>query len=1057
MDAERRRVHERALCLQPPGAAYAHAMASAFCVCAYVCVCLCVCVCVCMCVCVCVCVCVYVCTQYTPPVVLDVDHVSADRMAVVGREFGPGGAGLLEAVWLARATDPGVRFRARNCTVAVPHVRVECDLPVGAGALLAWTIVIAGQASASPTSSYAVPVIESVACAPSPCDALSTTPGDAIVFTGSGFGPVMGGAVTGGAVTGGANLVGGAYGGAALSDGAAVVALGACTVTVESTTVVCVSPGGFGLGYVATVTVFGQTSAPARAPLAFGLPRIDRVSSDAPGGAALRVGAPTTVVVVGVNFGGRGALHLGGLPVPVGAPVAPNGNHTVLVFVVPALPAPLVGAPAVTVAIEIGGLRSNAVGAPVAAPALALEDPMTLDETLPTGCGAAVDFIITIQGANFGAAGAGVVVAVRASPSDSSDAVACVPCPGGVTDGSITCGTNATTGFLVVTLGALASEPVPFSINALLRPPVILSASNSTTGGPVLARTSGGDVVTLLGSSFHSGYEVYVWSGGRAGNWSAKDRAWLPRCAVAPPVTPSVMRCVMPAGVGTDLAFLMFARGRFGALSGRASYAPPSIAAVLLGPRGDWDVLPSAGGVVTLRGANFGPGGNATSVTVDGAPCPLVRAACSASVLVCAAPPGGSAKVAVRVSVGDQGVVVGVGYAAPIMYAVLPVTVPTRGGVNLTLIGDNFPPACPRVTFVPQPPLAPAVARVLECSYTRIIVLAPPGGGAVVVVRVEGPQAVEATGVFAYDAPRIVLATSASGSFAVDGFVLRLFGENLGAGGAAVTRAVGVGAGAGPCAVLSASDTEMTCAAPPGAGRGVDVAVTVLGRAAVLARAFSYDPPVVRGVVPSVLDVRIAQQVYVYGSNFFASALTVAVGGVACGVPVQLFNSSVIGCAATRTLRIGRPGVVVAVAGVSSAQFWVLAQCMRGYYGQPFDPACEPCPENAMCLGGAVDPIATAGFYRVSRTEFAACTPPSACLAVVPPTAAARAALIASTWVLTVTEDGGNMTTGNGTVVSNSSSTAGFRAPNCAVGYTSLLCATASAGGLQQLASVGAV
>jgi hypothetical protein len=135
--------------------------------------------------------------QYSPPVVLDVaaagggggDGDAGELFEVTGREFGPAGASYVGRVWLSQPAYPSIQFVASNCTVSVAFTQLLCVLPIGAGALLPWTVSIGGQLSSAPTSSYTPPSVTRIECTPSPCGALSTTPGDALVLSGTGFGP----------------------------------------------------------------------------------------------------------------------------------------------------------------------------------------------------------------------------------------------------------------------------------------------------------------------------------------------------------------------------------------------------------------------------------------------------------------------------------------------------------------------------------------------------------------------------------------------------------------------------------------------------------------------------------------------------------------------------------------------------------------------------------------------------------------------------------------------------------------------------------------------------
>ena len=103
--------------------------------------------------------------------------------------------------------------------------------------------------------------------------------------------------------------------------------------------------------------------------------------------------------------------------------------------------------------------------------------------------------------------------------------------------------------------------------------------------------------------------------------------------------------CRVPGGMGANLAVtvgLLTASGTF-------SYTPPSISS-----RSPTSGHFSAGYALTINGSNFGSAaaGIAASVTVDGAPCPVLSS--NDSLLVCSIPVGGIGSAIIRVNAGGQ-------------------------------------------------------------------------------------------------------------------------------------------------------------------------------------------------------------------------------------------------------------------------------------------------------------------------------------------------------------------------------------------------------------------
>ena len=931
--------------------------------------------------------------RYNAPVIIDVSIVG--RVATVdGRELGPAGGAYVGRVWMTLASNASVVFEVPGCTVVDAHVTMECPLPGGEGASLYWTLEVGGQASGRPSTSYEPPVISSVACAPSPCGALSTLPGvDVVTMRASGLGTATAGPA-------GESVVGGGFGGAALvvsggGGGSSLPLLGCAVVTPGLDAVVCRSPGGVGGGFGLRLTVLGQVSAPAPVVLAFAAPVILNAT-----GGPLRV-RDTVLVVHGRNLGGAGVLALAGVAVPAFG--TPNADHTAMTFAVAALPPGAVGAPSVGAVVTIGGVPSNALRVPVAPPSFVTDtQPVALLDAPPPGCAPAAPGAIwlLLSGLNFGWDAR--LVAVTVAGGGGGDGVPCAVC--NVSDAALSCSTTAPAGALVVAVGALASPPVAYSFAQLSQAPVVLTATLGDSRPLVGLSTAGGDVATLRGTGFTgfnrqatSAAVVLVRGGGAGGEPTLATLTAAPRCAVLN-ASETALTCVVPPGTGTGLAFVVLAHGRGTPAAGApsVSFAPPVITGVGRGAgvdaAGAGGPLPVQGGPITLFGANFGGGLGPVTVTVGGKPCAVDPGSVSHSRLSCVAPPGTDAAAGVsavvdgQVSVADgPGIAARVAYARPSLARVVPPTAPTAGGTTLVLYGTDLAQAdgaaCPTVSFVLPPPLAAVPAPVISCNDTAVVVTAPAGAsgdapGARVDVRLATPgqPTVTAPGVFAYAAPLVtgVRARGAAG-YALGGFDLEVAGVNF-ASYAPVVLLLPPGAGAAgvPCAVLAADTGAITCRVPPGmsALMHIGVAVTVFGRTATLHDAFSFDPPRAVRLAPSRVDPRAPVNLLVWGANMGAMGLALSMGVVPCTVPVHLYNDSVVGCGAALPGRIGVVPVVVSVGGQASNALSVVAACVEGSYGVPGDAACWPCPPHAHCPGAAMDPLPLAGYYRTRRSVF---------------------------------------------------------------------------------------
>lgn len=78
---------------------------------------------------------------------------------------------------------PGAQnYTPAYCSLIVAHRQLQCQLVAGAGAGLIWTIIVDGQPSAQPTTSYAPPSITSVV--PQGSSTVSTDGGSVVTLYG---------------------------------------------------------------------------------------------------------------------------------------------------------------------------------------------------------------------------------------------------------------------------------------------------------------------------------------------------------------------------------------------------------------------------------------------------------------------------------------------------------------------------------------------------------------------------------------------------------------------------------------------------------------------------------------------------------------------------------------------------------------------------------------------------------------------------------------------------------------------------------------------------------
>jgi hypothetical protein len=86
-----------------------------------------------------------------------------------------------------------VKYRPANCSFITEHTELACVLTPGAGSNLQWIVVVDGQVSRNPSTSYAAPVLRSFSLlqqgSQKPITGADTNGGDTLLVYGSGFGP----------------------------------------------------------------------------------------------------------------------------------------------------------------------------------------------------------------------------------------------------------------------------------------------------------------------------------------------------------------------------------------------------------------------------------------------------------------------------------------------------------------------------------------------------------------------------------------------------------------------------------------------------------------------------------------------------------------------------------------------------------------------------------------------------------------------------------------------------------------------------------------------------
>jgi len=393
---------------------------------------------------------------------------------------------------------------------------------------------------------------------------------------------------------------------------------------------------------------------------------------------------------------------------------------------------------------------------------------------------------------------------------------------------------------------------------------------------PSLGPVAGGNVIQVQGANFLAGASVRL--GGQT----------------ATPVTvesPDSIRVTVPAGtVGPADVAVVNPDGRTGTLTGGYNYGsrPPVV----------WtffpDYGPPAGGTrVTVVGERFKPGALAR---IGGVPVSGVTVV-SENLLTGFTPPSqnaGPQPVTIFNADGVSGAATATfrcggadpGFPAPQILAATPMSSPTAGGGEITLLGTGFRAGV--AVFVDRAPV-----RVQYADSMMIQILAPPHASGLVEITATNPDGKSAVlpvgqawNSFSYDSdePWIMMADP-MGSATSGGQSVTLIGSNFRPG-------VRIEFGDFPAVVTDSSPNLLTVLTPPHPPGAVNIrAVNPSGleglyEGDIIFGRFTYlgappPAPVISSIAPAEGSVYGGQPVTLTGRNFFAGA-RVFVGGAAC-------------------------------------------------------------------------------------------------------------------------------------------------------------------------------
>ena len=191
------------------------------------------------------------------------------------------------------------------------------------------------------------------------------------------------------------------------------------------------------------------------------------------------------------------------------------------------------------------------------------------------------------------------------------------------------------------------------------------------------------------------------------------------------------------------------------------------------------------------------------------------------------------------------------------------------------------------------------------------------------------------------------------------------------------------------CRRVFQNHTHLTCLIPPGEGINHNMYM-IVGDQRSNNIIWDYDLPTVRVITPNPIDAIGGGEVTIEGNNFGIEKydIEIYIGNYSCESPSREEDPETQDPKFKCTLRN-----VNAVVGFTSAFIRVSKQkisiptedkmmsfiCPFNTYGR-IGERCSVCPVGAYCAGGAAEPTALPGYWKLSRRIFVSCLPSAACL-----------------------------------------------------------------------------
>ncbi len=480
---------------------------------------------------------------------------------------------------------------------------------------------------------------------------------------------------------------------------------------------------------------------------------------------------------------------------------------------------------------------------------------------------------LTLWGRNFGGKPQNVLVSVGGTSCLNAN---------WQSDAEVTCRLSPGTGSNNVVLLTLDGQVSPIHVatgdGGSFSPVVVFQAPTLSSISPSVGKPQGGVLITVDGSNFGTDKsKIQVLFGKHAGKVLRAEETNL--------------LVLAPAGEGED-EIKVVVDGQTSRLSGLAEnilfrYDGPSITSLSINHG------PTVGGtLIDITGSNLGANGLQLSITVGGIPCISV-AWLSSTAAQCTSPPGVGASHVIEMSIdGTARANSGAfrfSYDIPVIQSVEPSVFSESGGDRIAVLGRNFGEVEGRASQMVVQIGRTQCALTSWVSDAEVDCTTPPGalGNAALTVRISG----QASSSFTIERvksgaapspsrppppPPATPAPPASEIIGIKpdhappsgGDFISIFGTGFNAGNGEPEVSFGR---FGCYQSRTVSPSELVCRLPAGVGAALRPSVSYPGENIILGPRnllFSYNAPIVTGVMPSKGSVLGGDMITMSGSNF---------------------------------------------------------------------------------------------------------------------------------------------------------------------------------------------